>query len=98
MEGHRSITTANIPSMYLVKYDGIDCVYGLDLQRDEKISNLKILPNKVSFLHETDNYLENTIVGKGVEHKFEGKNGSKYWWVVGKVIYQVPGKPSLHYS
>ncbi|XP_040587067.1 Y-linked testis-specific protein 1-like [Mesocricetus auratus] len=77
------------PSFYLVKYDGIDCVYCLELQNDERISKLKILPNKVSFPQETDNYLENTLVGKAVEHKFEGKNGSKDGWR-GVVLAQVP--------
>ncbi|CAH7246423.1 spindlin-2 [Phodopus roborovskii] len=77
------------PSLYLVKYDGIDCVYGLELQSDERISKLKILPNKVSFPQVTDTHLENTIVGKAVEHKFEGKNGCKDEWR-GVVLAQVP--------
>lgn len=79
-EGHQSRTTANISLCVLVKYNGINCAYALDFESDKRILNLKILPNKVSFPHETDIYLENTIVGKRVEPKFECKNGSKSWW------------------
>lgn len=65
-EGHQSRTTANISLCVLVKCDGINCAYALDFQSDKRILNLKILPNKVSFPHVTDTYLENTIVGKTV--------------------------------
>lgn len=65
------------PSLYLLKYDGIGCVYGLELHNDERILNLKILPNKVSFPQVTNTHLVNTIVGRAVKHIFDGTNGSK---------------------
>ncbi|KAL1768451.1 Y-linked testis-specific protein 1 [Sigmodon hispidus] len=77
------------PSLYLVKYDGIDCVYGLELHSDKRISKLKILPNKVSFPQARDSHLASAIIGKAVEHNFEGKDGSKDEWR-GVVLAQVP--------
>lgn len=77
------------PSLYLVKYDGIDCVYGLELYSDEKVLNLKILPNNLSFPQVTDTHLTNTIVGRAVKHTFEGPNGSKEEWR-GTVLEEVP--------
>ncbi|XP_041501490.1 spindlin-2-like, partial [Microtus oregoni] len=68
------------PSLYLLKYDGIDCVYGLELHSDERIVNLKILPNNVPFPQVTDTHLSNTIVGRAVKHTFTGTNGSKEDW------------------
>ncbi|KAM7044537.1 spindlin-2 [Molossus nigricans] len=77
------------PSLYLVKYDGIDCVYGLELHRDERILKLKILPDKVPFSRVRDVRLANTIIGKAVEHIFEGEHGSKDEWR-GMVLAQAP--------
>ncbi|XP_059766493.1 spindlin-2 isoform X1 [Balaenoptera ricei] len=77
------------PSLYLVKYDGIDCVYGLELHRDERILKLKILPDKVPFSRVRDVHLANTIIGKAVEHMFEGEHGSKDGWR-GMVLAQAP--------
>lgn len=77
------------PSLYLVKYDGIDCVYGLELHRDERILKLKILPDKVSFSRVSDVRLADTIIGKAVEHMFEGEHGSKDEWR-GMVLAQAP--------
>ncbi|XP_047704444.1 spindlin-2 isoform X1 [Prionailurus viverrinus] len=77
------------PSLYLVKYDGIDCVYGLELHRDERILKLKILPDKVPCSRVTDVCLANTIIGKAVEHMFEGEHGSKDEWR-GMVLAQAP--------
>jgi len=37
------------PSLYLVKYDGIDCVCRLEIHTDEMILKLKVLPHKVVF-------------------------------------------------
>jgi hypothetical protein len=36
-------------SLYLVKYEGIDSVYGQELHSDERILNLKVLTHKVVF-------------------------------------------------
>ncbi|XP_057621503.1 spindlin-2-like [Chionomys nivalis] len=77
------------PPLYLVKYDGIDCVYGLELHHDERILQLKILPNKVSFPQVTDTHLTNSIVGRAVKHEFEGTDGSKDEWR-GVVLDEVP--------
>ncbi|KAM5221907.1 spindlin-2 [Ctenodactylus gundi] len=77
------------PSLYLVKYDGIDCVYGLELHRDERILKLKILPDKVPISRVKDMHLANTIIGKAVEHMFEGEHGSKDQWR-GMVLAQAP--------
>ncbi|XP_046305658.1 LOW QUALITY PROTEIN: spindlin-2-like [Marmota monax] len=77
------------PSLYLVKYDGIDCVCGLELHRDERILKLKILPDKVPLFQVRDVHFENTIIGKAVEHMFEGEHGSKDEWR-GMVLAQAP--------
>ncbi|KAM7315951.1 hypothetical protein ACRRTK_025021 [Alexandromys fortis] len=77
------------PSLYLLKYDGIDCVYGLELHSDERILNLKILPKNVPFPQVTDTHLSNTIVGRAVKHTFMGTNGSKDDWK-GMVLEEVP--------
>ena len=36
------------PSLYLIKYDGFDCVYELELNKDERISALEVLPDRVA--------------------------------------------------
>ncbi|XP_041501500.1 spindlin-2-like, partial [Microtus oregoni] len=77
------------PSLYLLKYYGIDCVYGLELHSDQRILNLKILPNNVPFPQVTDTHLSNTIVGRVVKHTFTGTNGSKEDWN-GMVLEEVP--------
>lgn len=35
------------PSLFLIKYDGFDCVYGLELHKDERVSALEVLPDRV---------------------------------------------------
>lgn len=35
------------PSLYLIKYDGFDCVYGLELYSDERVVGLEVLPDRV---------------------------------------------------
>lgn len=35
------------PSLYLIKYDGFDCVYGLELHKDERVQGLEVLPDRV---------------------------------------------------
>ncbi|XP_057617147.1 spindlin-2-like, partial [Chionomys nivalis] len=88
----KSIMLDQLPtnlSLYLLKYDGIDCVYGLELHSDLKILKLKFLPNNVPFPQETDTHLSNTIVGRAVKHTFEGTNGSKDDWK-GMVLEEVP--------
>lgn len=77
------------PSLYLVKYDGIDSVYGQELHSDERILNLKVLPHKVVFPQVRDVHLAGALVGREVQHKFEGKDGSEDNWS-GMVLAQVP--------
>ncbi|XP_063126958.1 Y-linked testis-specific protein 1-like, partial [Rattus norvegicus] len=77
------------PSLYLVKYDGIECVYRLELHSDERILKLKVLTPKVVFPQVKDAHLARVMVGQAVEHKFEGKHGSKDNWR-GVVLAQVP--------
>ncbi|XP_029789177.1 spindlin-2B-like [Suricata suricatta] len=77
------------PSLYLVKYDGIDCVYGLELLRDERVLSLKILSDGVVSSQVSDPNFANTIIGKAVGHMFEGEHGSKDEWR-GLVLAQVP--------
>ncbi|XP_036271687.1 spindlin-2 [Pipistrellus kuhlii] len=77
------------PALYLVKYDGIDCVYGLELHRDKRILKLKILPDKVPLSQVRDVHLASTIIGKAVEHLFEGEHGAKDEWR-GMVLAQAP--------
>ena len=35
------------PSLYLIKYDGFDCIYGLELHTDERVQGLEVLPDRV---------------------------------------------------
>ncbi|XP_041501502.1 spindlin-2-like, partial [Microtus oregoni] len=77
------------PSIYLLKYDGIDCVYGLELHSDERILILKVLPNNVPFSQVTDTHLSYTVVDRAVKHTFTGTNGSKEDWN-GMVLEEVP--------
>eukprot|EP00073_Rattus_norvegicus_P032881 XP_006256829.1 PREDICTED: spindlin-2B-like [Rattus norvegicus] len=77
------------PSLYLVKYDGVDCVYGLELYKDKRVRSLKILSNNVGSSQATDPSFADTIIGKAVEHVFEGEDGSKDEWK-GIVLGQAP--------
>ncbi|XP_059106320.1 spindlin-2-like isoform X2 [Peromyscus eremicus] len=77
------------PSLYLVKYDGVDCVYGLELHKDERISSLKILSDTVEPFQVPDPSLADSIIGKAVEHMFESERGTKDEWR-GMVLAQAP--------
>lgn len=39
-------------SLYMVKYDGFDCVYGIELFKDNRVSNLQVLAEKVGKFHD----------------------------------------------
>lgn len=39
------------PSLFMVKYDGFDCVYGIELFKDDRVSNLQVLSEKVGEFH-----------------------------------------------
>ncbi|XP_040599869.1 spindlin-2-like [Mesocricetus auratus] len=84
------------PSLYLVKYDGVDCVYGLELNRDERVLSLKLLSDKVDTSQVPDPILAETIIGKAVEHLFEGEHGCKDEWR-GMVLAQAPVLKSWFY-
>ncbi|XP_034341629.1 spindlin-2-like [Arvicanthis niloticus] len=84
------------PSLYLVKYDGIDCVYGLELYRDEGVRSLKVLADRLTPSPVTDASLAEAIIGKSVEHIFEGEHGSKDEWR-GMVLGQAPVLDSSFY-
>lgn len=45
------------PSLFMVKYDGFDCVYGIELFKDERVSNLQMLSEKVGELFSLLYYL-----------------------------------------
>ncbi|XP_043920220.1 spindlin-1 isoform X1 [Protopterus annectens] len=77
------------PSLYLIKYDGFDCVYGLELHKDERVSGLEILPDRVASSRISDAHLADTMIGKAVEHMFETEDGSKDEWR-GMVLARAP--------
>nr|XP_019574616.1 PREDICTED: spindlin-3 [Rhinolophus sinicus] len=77
------------PSLYLIKYDGFDCVYGLELHRDERVSSLEVFPNRVASSRISDTHLTESMIGKAVEHIFETGEGSKNEWR-GMVLSQAP--------
>jgi len=85
------------PSLYLVKYDGNDSVYGQELYNDDRILNLKVLPSKVRFPQVRDAHLARALVGRAVQHKFKGKDGSEDNWRR-VVLAQVPIMKDLFYS
>ena len=96
-EGDESITQWNgtvldqvpvNPSLYLVKYDGIDSVHALELYKDKRVLSLKVLSDKVASSRVTDASLADVIIGKAVNHLFEGEHGSKDEWR-GMVLGQV---------
>ncbi|XP_066105953.1 spindlin-3 [Saccopteryx bilineata] len=77
------------PSLYLIKYDGFDCVYGLELHRDERVSSLEVFPNRVASSRISDTHLTEIMIGKAVEHIFETEEGTKNEWK-GMVLAQAP--------
>uniref|UniRef100_A0A2K5Z4D1 Uncharacterized protein n=1 Tax=Mandrillus leucophaeus TaxID=9568 RepID=A0A2K5Z4D1_MANLE len=50
------------------------------ITQDERVLSLKILSDRVASSHVSDANLANTIIGKAVEHMFEGEHGSKDEW------------------
>ncbi|XP_029580842.1 spindlin-1 isoform X1 [Salmo salar] len=90
-------------SLYMVKYDGFDCVYGIELFKDERVANLQVLTEKVGGLA---CYLINNkikvphdapeLVGKAVEHLFEKEDGEKNEWR-GMVLSRAPIMTNWYY-
>lgn len=84
------------PSLYMVKYDGFDCVYGIELFKDERVSNLQVLSENV-----VNNKLKipsgaEELVGKAVEHLFEKEDGEKNEWR-GMVLSRAPVMTHWYY-
>ncbi|XP_006808524.1 spindlin-1-like [Neolamprologus brichardi] len=83
------------PSLYLIKYDGFDCIYGLELYTDERVVGLEVLPDRVddSVTAEREpGEVVDSLVGKQVEYAKE--DGGKR---SGMVIHQVEAKPSVYF-
>ncbi|XP_061887510.1 spindlin-Z-like [Entelurus aequoreus] len=77
------------PSLYLIKYDGFDCVYGLELHKDERVQGLEVLPDRLAKSRLTDINLADAMIGKAVEHMFETEEGPKEEWR-GMVLARAP--------
>ncbi|XP_034048119.1 spindlin-1-like [Thalassophryne amazonica] len=77
------------PSLYLIKYDGFDCVYGLELHKDERVQGLEVLPDRLVKSRLTDVNLADAMIGKAVEHMFETEEGPKEEWR-GMVLARAP--------
>ncbi|XP_072537072.1 spindlin-1-like isoform X2 [Salminus brasiliensis] len=81
------------PSLYLIKYDGFDCVYCLEILKDDRVQGLEILPDKIASYRISDAYLAERILGQAVEHQFEMGDGSKNGWR-GLVLARAPMMPT----
>lgn len=78
------------PSLYLIKYNGFDCVYGLELNKDERISALQVLSDRVATSQICDDaHLASMMIIKAVKHLFESEDGSKDEWR-GMILARVP--------
>ncbi|KAF6390874.1 spindlin-4 [Rhinolophus sinicus] len=76
------------PTLYIIKYDGKDSVYGLELHRDKRVLALEILPERVP-TPRIDSRLADSLIGKAVGHVFEGEHGRKDEWK-GMVLARAP--------
>lgn len=84
------------PSLYMVKYDGFDCVYGIELFKDDRVTKLQVLTEQVE-----NNKLKiprgaGDLVGKAVEHLFAKDNGEKDEWR-GLVLSRAPVMTHWYY-
>ncbi|XP_007898187.1 spindlin-Z [Callorhinchus milii] len=77
------------PALYLIKYDGFDCVYGLELHKDDRVLGFRVLPDRVAFSRINDADLAEMMIGKAVEHMFEKDDGAKDEWR-GMVLARAP--------
>lgn len=64
-------------------------MYGLEFHTDKRVLSLKVLSDKVASSRVTDASLADVIIGKAVNHLFEGEHGSKEEWR-GMVLSQAP--------
>ncbi|XP_028314408.1 spindlin b isoform X2 [Gouania willdenowi] len=83
------------PSLYLIKYDGFDCIYGLELFSDQRVVGLDVLPTRPA-ARVTDAPLADSMIGKAVEHMFETEEGPKEEWR-GMVLARAPIMTSWFY-
>lgn len=58
------------PSLYLIKYDGFDCVYGLELHKDERVQGLEVLPDRLGKINHSGDGRLHTL------HVFVSKHNS----------------------
>ncbi|XP_062399670.1 spindlin b [Sardina pilchardus] len=77
------------PSLYLVKYENVDCVYGIELLKDGRVQKLEIVSNRIDSYHAIDNKQARSMLGRAVQHKFESEDGSKDEWR-GMVLARAP--------
>uniref|UniRef100_A0A3P9BIZ5 Spindlin a n=1 Tax=Maylandia zebra TaxID=106582 RepID=A0A3P9BIZ5_9CICH len=80
----------------MVKYDGFDCVYGIELFKDERVSNLQVLSEKVVNNKVKTPPGAEELVGKAVEHLFEKEDGEKNEWR-GMVLSKAPVMTNWYY-
>uniref|UniRef100_A0A8C1EWG2 Spindlin b n=1 Tax=Cyprinus carpio carpio TaxID=630221 RepID=A0A8C1EWG2_CYPCA len=81
------------PSLYLIKYDGVDCVYGLEIFKDQRVQNLEIFPGEIASFRVSDTRLADQLLGRPVVHLFETEDGSKDEWR-GLVLSRAPSMPA----
>ncbi|XP_021014438.1 spindlin-1-like isoform X1 [Mus caroli] len=84
------------PSLYLIKYDRFDCPYGLELNKDESVSALEVLPDRVAKSRIRDAHLH-MMIGKAVEGMFKTEDGSKDEWR-GMVMTRAPVMNTWFYT
>lgn len=81
------------PSLYLIKYDAVDCVYGLQIFEDKRVKNLQILDGQIASFRVGDSLLADRLLGRAVGHMFEKDDGSKHEWR-GLVLSRAPVMPT----
>ncbi|XP_043102095.1 spindlin b [Puntigrus tetrazona] len=80
-------------SLYLVKYDGVDCVYGLEIFKDRRVQDLEVFPGEIASFRVSDTRLADRLLGRPVMHLFETDDGSKDEWR-GLVLSRAPSMPA----
>lgn len=78
-----------LPSLYLVKYENVDCVYGIELLKDGRVQKLEIVSNRIDSYREVDSRQAMSMLGRAVQHKFENDDGTKDEWR-GMVLARAP--------
>lgn len=80
-------------SLFLIKYDGVDCVYGLQLFTDDRVRDLELQPGQIASFRVSDSRLADRLLGRPVVHLFETDDGSKDEWK-GLVLSRAPSMPA----